>query len=106
MGLRIKKNDTVYITTGKEKGKSGRVISFSSSKGRVLIEKINIVKKHMKPTRKYTQGGIIEKEATVHVSNVMLVCPKCNKPTRIRTTFLQDERKVRTCRKCNEVIDE
>jgi len=106
MGLRIKKNDTVFITTGKEKGKSGRVLSFSSSKDRVLIEKINIVKKHMKPTRKYTQGGIIEREATVHVSNVMLVCPKCNKPTRIRTTVLQDDRKVRMCRKCNEVMDE
>jgi large subunit ribosomal protein L24 len=106
MGLRIKKDDTVFITTGKEKGKSGRVLSFSSSKDRVLIEKINIVKKHMKPTRKYTQGGIIEKEATVHVSNVMLVCPKCNKPTKIRTTFLHDDRKVRMCRKCNEVIDE
>ena len=106
MGLRIKKNDTVFITTGKEKGKSGRVLSFSSSKDRVLIEKINIVKKHMKPTRKYTQGGIIEREATVHVSNVMLVCPKCNKPTKIRTTFLQDDRKMRMCRKCKEVIDE
>jgi large subunit ribosomal protein L24 len=106
MGLRIKKNDTVFITTGKEKGKSGRVLSFSSSKDRVLVEKINIVKKHMKPTRKYSQGGIIEREAAVHVSNVMLVCPKCNKPTRIRTTLLQDDRKVRMCRKCNEVMDE
>jgi large subunit ribosomal protein L24 len=106
MGLRIKKNDTVFITTGKEKGKSGRVLSFSSSKDRVLVEKINIVKKHMKPTRKYTQGGIIEREAPIHVSNVMLVCPKCNKPTRIRTTLLQDDRKVRMCRKCNEVMDE
>lgn len=106
MGLRIKKNDTVFITTGKEKGKSGRVLSFSSSKDRVLVEKINIVKKHMKPTRKFSQGGIIEREAAVHVSNVMLVCPKCNKPTRIRTTLLQDDRKVRMCRKCNEVIDE
>jgi len=106
MGLRIKKNDTVFITTGKEKGKSGRVLSFLSSKDRVLVEKINIVKKHMKPTRKYTQGGIIEREAPIHVSNVMLVCPKCNKPTRIRTTVLQDDRKVRMCRKCNEVMDE
>ena len=106
MGLRIKKNDTVFITTGKEKGKSGRVLSFSSSKDRVLVEKINIVKKHMKPTRKYTKGGIIEREAPIHVSNVMLVCPKCNKPTRIRTTLLQDDRKVRMCRKCNEVMDE
>jgi large subunit ribosomal protein L24 len=106
MGLRIKKDDKVFITTGKEKGKSGRVLSFSSAKDRVLIEKINVVKRHMKPTRKYTQGGIIEKEASVHVSNVMLVCPKCNKPTRIRSMFLQDDRKVRMCKKCKEVIDE
>jgi large subunit ribosomal protein L24 len=106
MGLRIKKNDTVVITTGKEKGKRGRVLSFSSSKDSIIVEKINVVKKHMKPTRKYSQGGIIEKEAPVHISNVLLVCPKCNKPTRIRTTFLQDDRKLRMCRKCNEVIDE
>lgn len=106
MSLRIKKDDTVFITTGKEKGKNGRVLSVSLAKDRVLIEKINVVKKHMKPTRKYTQGGIIEKEAAVHASNVMLVCPKCNKPTRIRSMFLQDKRKVRMCKKCNEVIDE
>ena len=106
MSLRIKKNDTVLITTGKEKGKRGRVLSFSQSKNRVLIERINIVKKHMKPTRKYTQGGIIEKEASIHASNLMLLCPKCDKPTRIRDTFLQDDKKVRVCKKCNEVIDE
>jgi large subunit ribosomal protein L24 len=106
MGLRIKKNDTVVITTGKEKGKKGRVLAFASSKNSIIIEKINVVKKHMKPSRKFTQGGIIEKEAPVHVSNVMLICPKCNKPMRIRTTFLQDDRKLRMCRKCNEVIDE
>lgn len=106
MGLRIKKNDTVLITTGKEKGKRGRVLSFSRSDNRVIIEGVNIVKKHMKPSRKYTQGGIIEKEASIHVSNVMLLCPKCNRPTRIRETFLQDDKKVRMCKKCNEVIDE
>jgi large subunit ribosomal protein L24 len=106
MGLRIKKNDTVMITTGKEKGKKGRVLAFSSSKNGIVIEKINVVKKHMKPTGKFKQGGIIEKEAPVHISNVLLVCPKCNKPTRIRTTFLQDDRKLRMCKKCNEVIDE
>ncbi len=106
MGLRIKKNDTVIITTGKEKGKKGRVLAFSSSNDRIIVEKINIVKRHMKPTRKYSQGGIIDKEAPVHISNVMLICPKCNKPTRIRNSFLQDNRKVRMCKKCNEVMDE
>jgi large subunit ribosomal protein L24 len=106
MGLSIKKNDTVLVITGKEKGKRGRVLSFYPSKGRLLIEKINMIKKHMKPTRKYTQGGIIEKETPLHASNVMLVCPKCNKPTRISKTSLQDGRKVRMCKKCREVMDE
>jgi large subunit ribosomal protein L24 len=102
----IKKNDTVILIAGKEKGKKGRVITSNPSKGNLLIEKINIIKKHMKPSRKYMQGGIIEKEAPIHVSNVMLICPKCNKPTRIGTSFLQDGRKMRICKKCKEVIDE
>ena len=106
MGLSIKKNDTVIVTVGKEKGKSGRVLSVYPSKNQVLIEKINIIKKHMKPTRKYTQGGIIEKEAPLNISNVMLVCPKCSKPTRIGNSLMQDGRKLRMCRKCREVIDQ
>jgi large subunit ribosomal protein L24 len=106
MGLSIKKNDTVIVIVGKEKGKSGRVLSVYPSKDQVLIEKINIIKKHMKPTRKYTQGGIIEKEAPLNISNVMLVCPKCSKPTRIGNSLMQDGRKLRTCRKCREVIDQ
>jgi large subunit ribosomal protein L24 len=106
MGLSIKKNDTVEVITGKEKGKKGRVISVNPSKDNLLIEKINMIKKHMKPTRKYAQGGIIEKEAPIHVSNVMLVCPKCGKLARIGSTSLQDGRKVRVCKKCREVIDQ
>ncbi len=106
MGLSIKKNDTVEVITGKEKGKKGRVISVNPSKDNLLIEKINMIKKHMKPTRKYAQGGIIEKEAPIHVSNVMLVCPKCGKLARIGNTSLQDGRKVRVCKKCREVIDQ
>lgn len=105
MGLGIKKNDTVLVITGKEKGKRGRVLSVSPSKSRLIIEKVNIIKKHMKPSRKYTQGGIIEKEAPLHISNVMLICPKCDKPTRIGNTLLGDGKKVRTCKKCGEVID-
>ncbi|MBE0427578.1 MAG: 50S ribosomal protein L24 [Nitrospirae bacterium] len=105
MGLRIKKNDTVLVITGKEKGKKGRVLSVSPSKNRLLVEKVNIIKRHMKPSRKYTQGGIIEKEALLHISNVMLICPKCSKPTRISNTILQDDKKARLCKKCREVID-
>jgi large subunit ribosomal protein L24 len=106
MGLSIKKNDTVVVIAGREKGKRGRVLSIYSQKDRLLIEKINIIKKNMKPTRKQTQGGIIEKEASIHMSNVMLICPKCNKPTRIGNSILQDGRKLRVCKKCGEVIDQ
>jgi large subunit ribosomal protein L24 len=106
MGLNIKKNDTVLVIAGKENGKRGRVLSFSPLKDRVLVEKINMIKKHMKPSKKYTQGGIIEKEAPLHISNVILICPKCNKPTRLGSTFLQAGRKVRMCKKCREVMDE
>jgi large subunit ribosomal protein L24 len=105
MGLSVKKNDTVLVIAGKEKGKKGRVLSVYPTKDSLLIEKINMIKKHMKPNRKYSQGGIIEKEAPIHISNVMLVCPKCSKPTRIANTALQDSRKLRTCNKCREVID-
>jgi large subunit ribosomal protein L24 len=106
MGLSIKKNDTVVVIAGREKGKRGRVLSVYSQEDRLLIEKINIIKKHMKPTRKQTQGGIIEKEAPIHMSNVMLICPKCDKPTRIGNSVLQDGRKLRVCKKCGEVIDQ
>jgi large subunit ribosomal protein L24 len=105
MGLGIKKNDTVLVMSGREKGKKGRVISVYPSKDKLLIEKINIIKRHMKPSKKYTQGGIIEKEAPLHISNVMLICPKCGKPTRIGNTVLSDGKKVRTCKKCREVIE-
>ncbi|MDQ7788295.1 MAG: 50S ribosomal protein L24 [Thermodesulfovibrionales bacterium] len=105
MGLSIKKNDTIIVLTGKEKNKQGRVLSVSPLKEQVLVEKINVIKRHMKPSRKYAQGGIIEKEAPVKVSNVMLICPKCSKPTRIGNTVLQTGKKVRVCKKCREVMD-
>ncbi|MEW6674643.1 MAG: 50S ribosomal protein L24 [Nitrospirota bacterium] len=106
MGLGIKKNDTVIVIAGKEKNKKGRVLSVYPLKGKLLIEKINVIKKHMKPSRKYTQGGIIEKEAPLHISNVMLICPKCDKPTRIENMVIESGRKVRLCKKCKEVIDQ
>ena len=104
MGLRIKKNDTVLIITGKEKGKKGRVLSVYPSEGKLLIEGINIIKRHMRPSMKYTQGGVIEKEAPVILSNIMLLCPKCGKPTRIKNTILSDGEKARTCMRCKEVM--
>jgi len=105
MGLGIKKNDTVMVMTGDDSGKKGRVLAVLPSKNRLIVESINIIKKHMKPNKKYTQGGIIEKEAALHRSNVMLVCAKCGKPTRIGQNILGDGRKIRICKKCGEVID-
>lgn len=101
----IKKEDSVYVTTGKEKGKKGRVLAVDKNKNSVLIEKVNIIKKHMKPNKTYAQGGIIEKEAPVHISKVMLVCPKCGKQTKIGATVTDNGKKFRTCKKCKEVID-
>lgn len=105
MSLSIKKEDTVHVMTGKHKGKNGRVLRVDRAEGKVLIEKINIIKKHMKPNKTYAQGGIIEKEAPIQLSNVMLVCPKCSKPTRIGAIVLDGGKKHRTCKKCKEVID-
>ncbi|MBI4824182.1 MAG: 50S ribosomal protein L24 [Nitrospirae bacterium] len=101
----IKKQDTVLVITGKEKGKKGRVLAVMSKKGRVIVEKINMIKRHVKPSKKYAQGGIIEKEAALHMSNVMLLCPKCGKPSRVGGLTMDDGKKLRVCKKCKEVID-
>ncbi|RME68074.1 MAG: 50S ribosomal protein L24 [Nitrospirae bacterium] len=106
MGLRVKKDDTVVVLSGKDKGKRGRVLRVIPEKERVVVEKVNIIKKHARPSPKYGQGGIIEMEGPVHISNVMLVCPRCDKPTRIGNKILEDGRKVRVCKKCKEVIDQ
>lgn len=106
MGLTIKKDDTVVVITGKNKGKQGRVLAVIPKKNSVIVEMVNIVKRHMKPSAKYREGGILEKEAPIHISNVMLLCPRCNKPTRIANRILEDGRKVRACKKCKEVIDQ
>jgi large subunit ribosomal protein L24 len=105
MGLTIKKEDTVLVITGKENGKQGRVIKVIPEKGRVLVEKINMIKKHMKPGGQYKQGGIIEKEAPIRISNVMLICTHCGRATRIGNKSLENGGKIRMCRKCKEVIE-
>jgi len=106
MALRIKKEDTVVVLTGKDQGKRGRVIAVFPQKGRLLVERVNMIKKHMKPNQQYKQGGIIEMEASLITSNVMLVCPKCDTPTRVANQMLEDGRKIRACKKCKEVIDQ
>lgn len=106
MALGIRKEDTVVVLNGREKGKRGRVIATFPKMGRILVERVNMIKKHMKPSNQNKQGGIIEKEAPLVNSNVMLVCPKCDKPTRISNLILEDGRKIRACKKCKEVMDQ
>jgi len=101
----IKKNDLVMVTTGKEKGKSGRILKVFSEKNKVLVEKINFIKRHTRPRGQQRQGGILEKEAPLHVSNVMVLCEKCNKPVRIGHRLVEGEKKVRVCKKCGEILD-
>lgn len=101
----IKKDDKVKVITGKDKGKIGKVLRVDKKKDRILVENINVVKRHTRPTAKNRQGGIVESEATVPWSNVMLMCSKCLSPVRIQMRRLDDGKKVRSCRKCNEIID-
>jgi len=102
----IKKNDKVIVLTGKEKGKIATVLKVDAEKKRAIVEKINIVKKHARAGPKSAQGGIIEKEAPIHISNLMLICNKCTEQTRIEKRILEDGSKVRVCKKCNELLDE
>ncbi len=103
--MNIRKNDNVLVITGKDRGKIGKV-RFAYPKGqRVLVEGINFIKKHARAIRQVRQAGIIEREASIPVSNVMLICAKCNHPSRIGFRVLEDGRKVRVCRVCGEVID-
>ena len=102
---KIRKDDKVKIITGKDKGKIGKVLKVLTKKDRVLVENINMVKHHSKPSAQNRQGGIIEREAPLHWSNVMLMCNKCVAPVRIKIQLLDDGSKVRICGKCSEVID-
>ena len=103
--MKIRKNDTVLVTTGKDKGKKGKVRFAYPKDNHIIVEGINFIKKHSKARGQVRQAGIIELEAPLSVSNVMLLCNKCNKPARVGYRFLEDGRKVRFCRVCKEVID-
>ncbi len=103
--LHIKKNDLIMVKKGREKGKSGRVLRVLPEKERVIVEKINMIKRHSRPHGQQRRGGILEKEAPLHVSNVMLLCEKCNKPVRIGHRVVEGDKKVRICRKCEEIFD-
>ena len=103
--MHIKKGDMVIVTAGREKGKSGKVLKINAEKNTITIEKLNFIKRHTKPSQQAPQGGIIEREAALHASNVSLLCEKCNGPVRTRLKVLDDKKKVRACYKCGEVFD-
>jgi large subunit ribosomal protein L24 len=103
--LHVRKNDQVIVVAGKEKGKTGKVLRVFPEKGRVLVENLNVVKRHTRPTRTNAEGGIVEKEAPLDISNVQLVCKACGEPARTGIRVLEDDSKVRFCKKCNETVD-
>ncbi|VAX23097.1 LSU ribosomal protein L24p (L26e) [hydrothermal vent metagenome] len=104
--MKIKKDDVVVVIAGADKGKKGRVIEAIPGEGRVIVEKVNIVKRHQRPTPQQRQGGIIEREAKFAASNVAIFCSKCDKAVRIGAKILEDGTKVRVCRKCGEMLDD
>ena len=102
----IRRNDTVIVTAGRDRGKKGRVLKVLPEKNRLLVEGVNIIKRHTRPNpQRNIKGGIVEREAALDASNVQLVCPECGKMTRIGRRALNDGRKVRICRKCEGVVD-
>ncbi len=103
--MNIRKNDNVLVIAGKDKGKKGKVRFAYPKDERIIVEGINFIKRHARATGRVRQAGIIEREAPIHVSDVMLLCSRCNQPTRVGFRFLDDGRKVRVCRSCHEVID-
>jgi len=105
MLARIKKNDTVMVIAGKERGKTGKIIRVLPQENRAIVERLNMVKRHMKPRGPQEPGGILEKEAAIHLSNVMPMCEKCNAPVRIGVRQLEDGSKSRSCRRCGELLD-
>ena len=102
---RIKKNDNVAVIAGKDKGKKGKVLFVFPNKDKALVEGVNFVKKHMRKTQQDQQGGVAQKEMPIHLSNLMLVCKRCNKPVRVKVAYLKDGSKTRNCKSCGEIIE-
>ncbi len=102
---RIRKGDTVVVVSGRERGKTGKVLSVDLRAGKVIVEKLNIIKRHTKPNQKVKQGGILEREAPLQISNVMFFCPVMQKPTRVGVRLLEDGRRVRFSKKSNETVE-
>jgi large subunit ribosomal protein L24 len=102
----VKKGDIVLVMTGKSAGKRGKVLQVFPKTGRIVVEGVNFVKRHTKPTRALPQGGILQKEGAIDSSNVMLFCSKCSNPTRVGKTVLEDGKTARVCKKCGEAFDQ
>jgi large subunit ribosomal protein L24 len=105
MAMRVKKNDRVKIITGKDRGKTGKVLFVDRKHSRVIVEGLNIVKKTRRPDQQNQKGGIIDIEAPLSISNVKVVCPKCDETARVKKRRLEDGKNVRTCGKCGEILD-
>jgi large subunit ribosomal protein L24 len=103
--VQIRKNDSVMIIAGRERGKTGKVLRVIADKGAAIIERVNLIKRHTRPKGPQQPGGIVEKEASIHASNLMIMCDKCNAPVRIGRKILADGKKIRICRRCGEALD-
>lgn len=101
---KIRKNDTIKVLAGKDKGKTGKVLHVFPKNNRAVVEGVNFIKKHTRKTQNDQQGGIVEKESSIHVSNLLLLCKACNRPTRVGATKLGDGTKTRFCKRCKEII--
>jgi large subunit ribosomal protein L24 len=102
--MKVNKNDTVLVVSGNDKGKKGKVLKVFPEKERIIVEGVHFIKRHTKKSNKNPQGGIVEKEGSINASNVMVICGRCNKPTRIGRKRLEDGKHARICKKCNEMI--
>jgi large subunit ribosomal protein L24 len=104
--IHIKRGDIVVVIAGKEKGKRGKVLLVSPLNNRAIVEALNMATHHERPSNRSPQGGLVQKEASIHASNLMLICPKCGKAARVGRTLLEDGSKVRVCKKCAEIVDQ
>jgi len=103
--VQIRKNDSVMVVAGKERGKTGKVLRVIPEKDQVIIERVNLVKRHTRPRGPQQPGGIVEKEASIRASNIMMMCDKCNAPVRVGRKMLTDGKKIRVCRRCGETLE-
>ena len=104
-GAHVRRGDLVAVISGRDRGKRGKVLRVNPEKGRVLVEHVNMIKKHQRPTQKLRQGGIIEREGALALANVLLVCGRCDRPSRTGIKVLGDGRRIRVCKRCGESID-